>query len=150
MSPFLIKNSLVATTAVLCAILGGGAYEHLVIDPFWPKRPDLIQRSRGGISRGRFWLPAHVLFEAALISSLALSWKLPGVKSWLLAALAVHGIARIWSALYFIPKALAFEKAAVVDEAAAKRWTVISKFRLPLELLTLIFLFNAVQAALSR
>jgi hypothetical protein len=31
--------------------LGGGVYEFLVIDPFWPRRPDIIQPNRGGISR---------------------------------------------------------------------------------------------------
>src|SRR5215471_9221553 len=36
--------------------LGGGFYEVLVVDPAWPRRPDLIQPVRGGISRRRFWI----------------------------------------------------------------------------------------------
>jgi hypothetical protein len=150
MPPFIMDGSLLAATAALCAILGGGAYEHLVVDPCWPKRPDLIQPMRGGISRGRFWLPAHTLFEAVLILSLVLSWKLPNVRFWLWMAIAVHVATRIWSAVDFIPKAFAFEKAAVVDEAVARRWTMRSKFRLPMELLTLTFLFNAVRLAFAR
>jgi hypothetical protein len=35
--------------------------------------------------------------------------------------LATHALTRIWSAVYFIPRALAFEKAVTVDEAAAKK-----------------------------
>ena len=150
MPPFIIYGSILAAIVVLCAILGGGAYEHLVVDPCWPKRPNLIQPIRGGISRGKFWLPAHTLFEAVLILSLVLSWKLPTVRFWLLMAIAVHAATRVWSAVDFIPKALAFEKAAVVDEAVARKWTTRSKFRLPMELLTLTFLLNAVRVAFVR
>jgi hypothetical protein len=40
--------------AFALASVGGGLYEFLVVDPFWPKRPDLIQPSRGGISLRQF------------------------------------------------------------------------------------------------
>jgi len=143
----IIHSSIIAGTGILCAIVGGGIYEHLVIDPVWPRRPDLIQPNRGGISRGRFWMPAHAILGIVLICSLILSWKLPTVRIWLLMALAVHVALRIWSALDFIPKALAFEKASVVDETAAQRWTRRSQFRLPIELLTLTFLLKAAQAS---
>jgi len=45
---------------------------------------------------------------------------------------------RLWSAFDFIPKALAFEKAApgTVNEAAARRWTARSRLRLPLDFVT--------------
>ena len=57
--------------------LGGGVYEFLVIDPFWPRRPDIIQPNRGGISRRQFWIPAHTAFELALIAALVMAWSLP-------------------------------------------------------------------------
>ena len=60
--------------AVACSLalvsLGGGFYEFLVVDPVWPRRPDLIQPAAGGVSRRRFWIPAHVAFELTLITSL--------------------------------------------------------------------------------
>ena len=60
--------------ALACALafvsLGGGCYEFLVVDPCWPRRPDLIQPARGGVSRRRFWIPAHVAFEMILIARL--------------------------------------------------------------------------------
>ena len=63
--------------AVACALalasLGGGLYEFSVVDPAWPRRPELIQPARGGVSRKRFWIPAHVAFELALIGSLVLA-----------------------------------------------------------------------------
>jgi hypothetical protein len=117
--------------------LGGGAYEYLVVDPFWPRRPDLIQPGRGGVSRRRFWIPAHTAFELSLIASLVAMWNSPA-RTPLLVALATHLTMRLWSAFDFIPKALAFEKAdpTTIDVGAARRWSRRSLGRLPLDLLT--------------
>jgi hypothetical protein len=60
--------------------IGGGLYEFLVVDPFWPKRQDLIQPSRGGIDRKRFWIAAHVAFELTLIAALAISWSVSEIR----------------------------------------------------------------------
>ena len=145
-----LDGLLIAAVIALSAVLGGGMYEHLVIDASWPERPDLIQPNRGGVRRGRFWLPAHLLFEVLLLCSLAVSWKLPAIRLWLLAALGIYIATRLWSAFDFIPKALAFEKADVIDETLARKWILKSKFRLPLELLTLSFLLNALRVAFGR
>ena len=146
MSSPILHGSVIIATFLTSATIGGGLYEYLVVDPFWPKRPDLIQPYRGGITRGRFWLPVHLSFEVVLILSLVLAWKLPSIRFWLLMALVSHATTRIWSAFYFIPKALAFEKAAAVSEEAARRWTMRSRFRFPIELLTVVLLFEALQA----
>lgn len=130
---------IVAAAAVLaCASVGGGLYEVSVVDPSWPKRPDLVQPSRGGISRKRFWIVIHFAFEVMLIAALAWTWSLPAVRTCLLVALASHAVMRLWSAFDFIPKALAFEKAepGAISEAAARAWTVRSRLRLPLDLVT--------------
>src|SRR5919197_2551985 len=122
-------------TALALASLGGGLYEFLVVDPAWPRRPDLIQPRRGGVSRRRFWIPAHTAFELSLIASLIVSWGHPPVRLPLLAALASHAAMRIWSAFDFIPKALAFERteAASIAEHAARTWVRRSLWRLPLD-----------------
>jgi hypothetical protein len=124
--------------ALACASLGGGFYEVSVVDPAWPRRPELVQPARGGISRKRFWIPAHVAFEVCLILALVLAWPVAGVRQWLLVALASHAVMRLWSAFDFIPKALAFEKAdpASITEDAARRWASRSVLRLPLDLVT--------------
>jgi hypothetical protein len=153
MAPFfsLVPHVPLIAAALLCSvILGGGVYECLVIDPSWPKRPDLIQPVRGGITRGRFWFPLHTLFEMVLIVGLVQTWRFPNVMFWLLLALASHITARMWPAFDFIPKALAFEKAVTVDETSARRWTFRSRFRIPLELLTLFLLLGALGVALPR
>ena len=145
--PFL-QVSIVVAAFLVSATLGGGLYEYLVVDPFWPIRPDLIQPARGGITRGRFWLPVHTSFEIVLILCIVQAWKLPNVRFWLLMALASHAATRIWSAFDFIPKALAFEKAASIDQAAARKWTKKSRFRFPIELLTSAFVFAALRVVL--
>jgi hypothetical protein len=132
----LILTALAASLAL--ASVGGGLYEFLVVDPFWPRRPDLVQPARGGISRKRFWIPIHVAFEVALLAALVLAWSQPAVFNALLVALASHAVMRIWSGIDFIPKALAFEKAdpASIGEGAARAWTRRSRLRLPLDLIT--------------
>ncbi len=126
------------TTVASCVSLGGGLYEFLVVDPYWPKRPGIIQPAHGGISRRRFWIPAHSVFEVLLIVTLVFGWGDVSVRIALLVALFSHAGMRIWSFVDFVPKAVAFEKAdpAVVDEAAAVRWTRRSLLRMPLDLIT--------------
>jgi hypothetical protein len=129
--------------------LGGGLYEHRVVDPVWPRRPDLIQPGSGGVSRRRFWIPAHLTFELTLIAALVVAWSQPVVRVWLLLALISHVLMRIWSAFDFIPKALAFERAdaATITETAARRWTRRSLWRLPLDLVTCAAMFAAFATA---
>ncbi len=136
-------------TALALAGVGGGLYEFTVVDPFWPKRPDLVQPARGGISRKRFWISIHVAFEVTLIAALVVAWSQPAVRNCLLVALASHAVMRLWSGFDFIPKALAFEKAdpATVSEAAARAWTRRSRLRLPLDLVTCGALLTAFAAA---
>jgi hypothetical protein len=135
--------------ALACASVGGGLYEFSVVDPFWPKRPDLVQPALGGISRKRFWIAIHVAFEFVLIAALVWSWPQPAVRTCLVVALASHAVMRLWSAFDFIPKALAFEKAeaGAVSEAAARAWTARSRWRLPLDLVTCVALLWALVLA---
>jgi hypothetical protein len=143
--------TIVITLACALALvsLGGGLYEFLVVDPFWPRRPELIQPDRGGISRRRFWIPAHIAFELLLILSLVGAWSHADIRTWLLVALASHAAMRIWSAFDFIPKALAFERAEAISESAARAWTRRSLWRLPLDLLTCGAMLAAL-AAVAR
>jgi hypothetical protein len=52
----------------------------------------------------------------------------------------------VWSLVDFVPKAVAFEKAdpAIVDEAAAVRWTRRSLLRLPLDVITCAAMLTAL------
>lgn len=141
---------LVALGAALALIsLGGGAYEVLVVDPSWPQRPDIIQPGRGGISRRRFWIPAHGAFELLLVGGSIVGWGAPEVRAPLLVALASHAVMRVWSLVDFIPKALAFERteSAGIDAGAARRWARRSLGRLPLDVVTCAAMLAALVAA---
>ncbi|WP_102145334.1 hypothetical protein [Mycobacterium hubeiense] len=137
------------TTLMACVLLGGGIYETLVVDPAWPKRPGIIQPRNGGISRRRFWIPAHTVFEVLLILTLIASWGDTDVRAALLFALVSHAVMRVWSLVDFVPKAVSFEKAdpADVDEAAAVGWTRRSLLRLPLDVITCVAMLVALAAA---
>jgi hypothetical protein len=134
------------TTLVACALLGGGLYETVVIDPVWPKRPGIIQARNGGISRRRFWIPAHTLFEVLLIIALIATWHDADARLALLVALVSHAVMRVWSFVDVVPKAVKFENTdpAAVDEAAAVAWTRRSLLRLPLDLITCVALLCAL------
>ena len=136
MSATLLIVALATSLALIS--LGGGLYEFSVVDPAWPRRPDLIQPDRGGIDRKWFWIPSHVAFELLLVLTLVMAWSHPEARSWLWVAFASHAIMRVWSGVDFIPKALAFERAepATLSEDAARRWTRRSRLRMPLDLVT--------------
>jgi len=146
-------TTVMVSVGLACALalvgLGGGLYEFSVIDPAWPRRPDVIQPARGGVSRRWFWIPAHVAFELALVAALVLAWSSIEVRGWLGTAVVSHVAMRLWSAVDFIPKALAFERAepAAVDEAAARRWTRRSRFRMPLDVVTCVAMLAAFAQA---
>lgn len=138
-----------ATTLAACVSLGGALYEALVVDPYWPKRPGIIQTHNGGISRVRFWLPVHTLFEVLLVVTLVVTWGDADVGAALLVALVSHAVMRIWSVFDLIPKAVQFERKdpADVDEAAALRWIRRSLLRLPLILVTCAAMLAALAVA---
>jgi hypothetical protein len=124
--------------ALAAATIGGGIYEFLVVDPAWPRRLDIVQPRKGGISRRRFWIPVHTAFELVLLASIFLWWDVAQARSWLLVALVSHVIMRAWSFADFIPKGLVFEAAtpSPAIQSAALRWVRRSRLRLLLDLTT--------------
>ena len=116
--PAITLALLAMATALALVSLGGGLYEFLVVDPFWPRRPDLIQPHRGGISRRRFWIPAHVAFELLLIASLVMTWRYEAVRTPLLVGVGSHAVMRIWSASISFPRR--WPSSALTPPASAK------------------------------
>jgi hypothetical protein len=142
--------ALLAVVVLLaCAQFGGGLYEYRVLDPVWPNRPAIVQPRNGGVSRRRFWIPAHAAFEVVLIAAVVASWGHPQVRVALLVAAASHATTRIWSFIDLIPKAVALEKAdpATVDRAAAERWSRRSVLRLPIDAITCAATLTALVSA---
>jgi hypothetical protein len=129
--------------------LGGGLYETLLIDPKWPSNPAIVQSSRGGISRGRFWGPIHTLYELALIVATWLVWSDSRVRWWVVTALIIHLATRVWSFAYFIPKALSFEKLGDLtqdQQRLARGWTSLSRCRPVLQFASLLALCGGIHA----
>lgn len=114
-----------------CVVFAGGLYEALAVDPFWPRRPGIVQAHNGGIGRRRFWLPAHTGFEVLLVASLVTAWADPDARTALLMAAVCHAVARIWALADAQPSA---DGPAGVDEGTAVAWTRRSLLRLPLDL----------------
>ena len=81
--------------------------------------------------------------------TLIVGWAEVGVRVALLVALLSHAVTRVWSLVDFIPKAVEFERAdpAVVDEAAAVRWTRRSLLRMPLDVITCAAMLAALVSA---
>jgi hypothetical protein len=127
--------------------LGGGLYEMLLVDPVWPRNPAMIQPSRGGLDRKRFWGPVHALFEVALLVSAWMAWGEASARPWLVSALIAHFVARVWSFTYFIPWALRFEKMGDLSAdqvSLARRWTRLSRLRPVIEVASILSLGAAV------
>jgi hypothetical protein len=141
-SNFVILAPLAAL--VLGAIgLGGGIYETLLVDRVWPRNPALVQPNRGGITRRLFWAPVQVLYEIALLTAAWMVWGIAEARWWILAALAAHFAARVWSFIYFIPNALRFERLGDLSEGQqldAQRWVRLSRYRPLIETAALIAL----------
>ena len=129
------------------ALLGGGVYETLLVDPVWPRNPAIIQPALGGLNRKVFWTIAHPPYELALLASLWLNWAHQGARPWVIAALVGHFGARAWSFAYFIPRALRFEKMGDLTEdqrRQAERWIRLSRVRPFIEIISIIALGIAV------
>ena len=127
--------------------LGGGLYETLLVDPIWPRNPAVIQPSRGGLDRKRFWGPVHALFEIALLVGAWASWGQASARPWMVSALSTHFAARVWSFAYFIPRALRFEKMGDLSDdqvRLARRWTRLSRLRPVIEVVSVLSLGAAV------
>lgn len=127
--------------------LGGGLYETLLVDSVWPRNPALIQPTRGGLNRARFWGPVHALFEIALLASAWTAWGEGSARPWMVAALCSHFAARIWSFAYFIPRALRFEKMGDLSEDQVRlawRWIRLSRLRPVIEVASILSLGEAV------
>src|SRR5688500_20090977 len=128
----LTEWSLILLCLSLAIALGGGLYEHIVINPIWSKSPPssftIIQRGTG-VPLQRFWIPVHGAISVFMLSSLFLTWNDVRVRGLLLIAFAAYLVMRAWSGVFFIPQMLAFQKIPPDSPASAElsarvaRWT---------------------------
>lgn len=139
--------SLILLCFSMAAAIGGGLYESIVLTPLWSKSPpssfSIIQPGTG-VPLQRFWIPVHAAITLFIILALVMTWRDVTVRRLLLVALASYIVMRAWSALFFIPEMLAFQKvpldSAPSPELSARvsRWTFWTWFREPLDILSFL------------
>ena len=141
LAPWAVHGSLL----LMVLAVGGGLYEHLVVDPIWPGNVTIIQPDHGGVNRKLFWMPIHAALTLTLPVALWAGWRNPAVRRWLLVALGSYLVMRVWTMLYFVPLALRFEAEGIADAAEAHRWVLLSMFRMPLVLMSAAALWLAAR-----
>ena len=135
LAPWAVNASLL----LMVLVLGGGLYEHLVVDSVWPGNVTIIQPDHGGVNRKLFWLPIHTALTLALPVALWAGWRNRAVRRWLLVALGAYVAMRVWTLIYFVPLALRFQAEGFADAAEAQRWVLLSILRMPLVFVSVLF-----------
>ena len=145
MKTHLAQWSLILLCFSMAGAFGGGLYEHIVVMPIWSASPpssfSIIQP---GVPLQRFWIPIHAAITVFVLLALYLTWSDNRVRRLLLLGLASYIVMRAWSALFFIPEMLKFQKipldAAPSAELSARvaKWTFWTWFREPLDMLSLL------------
>lgn len=133
--------------------LGAALYEAVVVDRAWLDCPAIIQSTRGGLDRKRYWIFANSAFELSLGCALWIGWPDVLVRLLIGAALVSHGTIRLWSFAYFIPRALEFESATGFGpwlRARAKLWIILSRCRLILDALAVLATASAALVAICK
>jgi hypothetical protein len=131
----------------MAAAIGGGFYESIVLNPMWSKSPpssfSIIQPGTG-VPLQRFWIPVHVAITVFMILALVMTWRDTTVRRLLLIALGSYIVMRVWSALFFIPEMLAFQKVPLDSAPSAElsarvsRWTFWTWYRESLDIISFL------------
>jgi hypothetical protein len=127
--------------------VGGGIYEHLVLDQAWPSNLALIQPGRGGVNRAPFWIVVHTLLTVTLLAALWASWRSATLRRRVAWTLGIHVALRAWTFAYFIPAALRFEAAQALIPDEARTWVLLSPIRTAATLVALVILWRPGDSA---
>jgi len=129
--------------AAMAGAIGGGLYEHIVLIPLWSASPpssfSVIQPDTG-VPQQRFWIPVHTAITTLLLAALFAIWKERKARRFILIGLACYAVMRVWSAVFFIPEMLAFQRVPLdsvpTPELMARvaSWTFWTWFREPLDI----------------
>lgn len=143
MQVILAQLSLILLNFLIATMIGGGFYEHIVLTPLWKVSPPssfAVIQPKTGVPLQRFWIPVHIAITVFLLAAVFLTWGNGTVRLLLLVTLISYVMMRVWSALYFIPEMLAFQKISLDSTpteailARVNRWTFWTRFREPLNI----------------
>lgn len=131
----------------MAGAIGGGLYEQIVLTPLWSRSPpssfSIIQPGTG-VPLQNFWIPVHAAITIFVLLSLFLTWRQIKVRYRLIIGLSSYIVMRVWSALFFIPEMLAFQKVPLDSPPSAElsarvaSWTFWTWFREPLDIISFI------------
>lgn len=147
MQNILALGSLILLNFAIATMIGGGFYEHVVLTPLWKVSPPssfAVIQPKTGVPLQRFWIPVHSAITVCLVAAVLLTWGNQTVRLLLLVSAIAYIIMRIWSAVYFIPEMLAFQKIPLdvppteAMLAKVRRWTFWTRFREPLNIVSLV------------
>jgi hypothetical protein len=96
-----------------CLLTGASLWETVVFVPVWASgNPVTLSaiRANVGIDSTVLWLVLHSLFEAIYLAALVFNWKLKQRRAVLLAIAVMYACLRLWTAAYFAPTFLTFQK----------------------------------------
>lgn len=144
------------------ASIGGGLYEGWILTPLWsqnlPQNLWMIQpesgTSQSGVGLEIFWMPVHGVITLSVLLAMVLCFKQRKTRALLFWGFASYLVMRTWSFAYFIPEMIAFQK---IDVSAAldpswvervERWTTLTWWRMPLDLLSAGSFIAALRAAI--
>lgn len=139
---------------VFALVVGGSAYEHLVVDTVWLNNLRLIQIEKGGIDRTFFWLPMHGAVTLTLLVAIVAAWRVRTARNRLLIGAGLYVVMRAWTFAYFVPfvlqlEALDAETLSPAMHDAGQRWIGLSMLRLPLVAGALVACWSAYQRLLE-
>jgi hypothetical protein len=143
----LAKWALIFLCFSMAGAIGGGLYEHIVLIPLWSPSPpssfSVIQPGTG-VPLQRFWIPVHAAITIFILLSLFVTWKEGKVRRLLLTGVASYLVMRVWSALFFIPEMLEFQKVPLDSPPSADlsarvaSWIFWTWFREPLDIVSFL------------
>jgi hypothetical protein len=143
----LAKSSLILLCFSMAGAIGGGLYEQIVLTPLWSGSPpssfSIIQPGTG-VPLQNFWIPVHAAITIFILLSLFLTWRRIKVRYRLLIGLGSYIVMRVWSALFFIPEMLAFQRVPLDSPPSADlsarvaSWTFWTWFREPFDIISFV------------
>ena len=114
---------------------GAGAYEQIVLDTAWPRRPSIVRPSEGGANRKRFWVPANLVAVLTLLMAVCAAWPVTAARNAALIAIGLFAIINAVTIGYFAPAVLRVERLSVLPDAASSwRWVRLNRLRTVLAL----------------
>lgn len=105
-----------------CLLTGASLWETVVFVPVWASgNPTTLSviRANVGIDSTVLWIVLHSLFEAIYLATLVLNWKLKHRRAALLAIAVMYVGLRLWTAAYFAPTFLTFQKLSSASDIPA-------------------------------